>query len=415
MSYFAYKNNMLYCEEVDVSTIAKQYGTPCYIYSRRALEDNLHVYLTGIANSRCRICYAVKANSNIAILNLFAKKNIGFDIVSMGELERVLAAKGDPKKIIFSGVGKRTDEIVAAIRAGIGCFDIESTAELERINHIAAQEKATINIALRINPNIDAKTHPYISTGLKENKFGIDLTEITSLCKKIENMPYIKLIGLACHIGSQLVELEPFLFAIDCLMDLSNQLLSRGIPLQHLNIGGGLGVSYHNELLPSIAEYLSAIIKKIDHSPLEIILEPGRSLVANAGILVTQVEYIKQTPYKNFLVVDAAMNDLIRPVLYHAWHDIQPVKRHSELFPMTYDVVGPICETADFIGKDRKLAVQLEDLLAVFTVGAYGFCMSSNYNSRPRATEILIDKNEIHVIRERESINDLFRLEHLME
>lgn len=414
MSYFTYKNNILYCEEVNLSTIAKQYGTPCFIYSRKALEDNLQAYLTGIANTQCRICYAVKANSNIAILNIFAKKNIGFDIVSVGELERVLAAGGDPKKIIFSGVGKRTDEIIRAIRVGIGCFDIESVAELERINQIVMQEKISVNIALRINPNIDAKTHPYISTGLKENKFGLDLTEIDNICNKIKDMPYIKLTGLACHIGSQLTQLEPFLSAIDCLIDLSNELLSRGIPLQYLNIGGGLGVAYQNELLPSISEYLSAITKKINHSSLEVILEPGRSLVANTGILLTQIEYIKQTPYKNFLIVDAAMNDLIRPVLYDAWHDIKVLKQYNDVSPIIYDVVGPVCETADFIGKNRMLAVQPNDLLAIFTVGAYGSCMSSNYNSRPRAPEILIDKDEIHVIRERESISDLFRSEFLI-
>ncbi|MBV8802171.1 MAG: diaminopimelate decarboxylase [Gammaproteobacteria bacterium] len=415
MSYFAYKNNILHCEEVDVSMVAKQYGTPCYIYSRKAIEDNLQIYQIGTANTRCRVSYAVKANSNIAILNLFAKHNIGFDIVSLGELERVLIAKGDPKKIIFSGVGKRTDEITSAIQIGVGCFDIESITELERINQIATQEKVIVNIALRVNPNIDAKTHPYISTGLKENKFGIDLSEVITICDTLQNMPYIKLVGLACHIGSQLVHLDPFLTAIDCLIDLSNQLINGGIPLQYLNIGGGLGVSYGGESVPSISEYLSSIIKKSNHSPLEIVLEPGRSLVANTGILLTQTEYIKQTPHKNFLVVDAGMNDLIRPALYDAWHDIQPVNRHHTISPQIYDVVGPVCETADFIGKHRKLAVRASDLLAVFTVGAYGFCMSSNYNSRPRPPEILIDKNEVHVIRERETINDLFQLEHLIK
>jgi diaminopimelate decarboxylase len=414
MSYFTYRSNTLFCEDVPLSQVAKQFGTPCYVYSRHALENNIKTYLEGIAHTQCRICYAVKANSNIAILNIFSKKNMGFDIVSVGELERVLAAKGDPKKIIFSGVGKRSDEILRAIQVGIGCFDIESETELQRINQMALQENTIVNIAIRVNPNIDAGTHPYISTGLNENKFGIPFSDIFNVCNKICNMPNLRLIGLAFHIGSQLMNLEPFLEAIDCLLDLTTQLLKRGISLKHLNFGGGLGVSYQEETPPAISNYLSAIRKKVENCPLEIILEPGRSLVANAGILLTKVEYLKYAPLNNFAIVDAAMNDLIRPALYNAWHDIKPVMIHTELEPIYYDVVGPVCETADLIGKNRQLLLKSGDLLAVMTAGAYGFCMSSNYNSRPRPCEVLIDKNEIHLIRERESIPELFKLEHVL-
>lgn len=413
MAYFSYKNNSLYCEDVELTTIAKQYGTPCYVYSRAALENNLQAYLAGIQSTKCRVCYAVKANSNIAILQLIAQKNIGFDIVSLGELERVLAAQGDPKKIIFSGVGKRADEILRAIQVGVGCFDIESEAELLHINQIAVSEKVNVNIALRINPNIDARTHPHISTGLNENKFGIYLSEVLSLCDKIRNMPNINLVGLASHIGSQLTELEPLLTAIDCLLDLSNELIKRGVKLQYLNFGGGLGVTYQDETPPTITEYLKAVTEKLAHCPFEIILEPGRSLVANTGILLTKIEYLKHTPHKNFAIVDAAMNDLIRPALYDAWHDIKVVN-NTNLSSESYDIVGPVCETADFLGKDRKLSLQENDLLAIYTAGAYGFCMSSNYNSRPRAAEVLIDKDKIHLIRERESIADLFSKEHLV-
>jgi diaminopimelate decarboxylase len=415
MSYFIYKNNLLFCEEVPLSDVAKKFGTPCYIYSYAALENNIKSYIDGVANTQCRICYAVKANSNIAILNIFAKKNIGFDIVSVGELERVLIAKGDPKKIIFSGVGKREDEISRAIQMGVGCFDVESESELERLNQIAMKKNTIVNVALRINPNIDANTHPYISTGLHENKFGIYFSDILKVCDKIRDMPHIKLCGLAFHIGSQLMKLQPILEAIDCLLDLSSQLLKLGVQLTYLNFGGGLGVSYQAETPPSISTYLAAIKKKIENCSLEIIIEPGRSLVANTAILLTEVEYLKHTPHKNFAIVDAGMNDLIRPALYDAYHDIKPIINRNELDPVTYDVVGPICETADFIGQNRKLSLLSGDLLAVMTVGAYGFCMSSNYNSRPRLPEILINKNEIHLIRERESILDLFKLENIIE
>jgi diaminopimelate decarboxylase len=416
MSYFTYKNNSLFCENVPLSLVAEKLGTPCYVYSRAALEDNINTYLAETAQPQYQICYAVKANSNIAILNIFAKKNMGFDIVSVGELERVLVAKGDPKKIIFSGVGKRSDEILRGIQLGVGCFDIESEAELERINQIAHDENTIVNIALRINPNIDAGTHPYISTGLNENKFGISLSEVLSLCEKIRDMSHVKLSGLAFHIGSQLIELNPLLEAIDCLLDLSTQLLNRGIALKYLNLGGGLGVSYKNEMPPTISAYLSAIKKKLINCSLEIILEPGRSLVANTGILLTKVEYLKHSSHKNFAIVDAGMNDLIRPALYDAWHDIQPVVNYNkeEVEQATFDVVGPVCETADFIGQNRKLSLKSGDLLAVMTVGAYGFCMSSNYNSRPRPAEVMIDKSEIHLIREREVVSESHRLERLL-
>jgi diaminopimelate decarboxylase len=414
MSYFTYKNNLLFCEDVPLSVVAKKFGTPCYVYSRAAIENNIKTYLEGIAHTQCKICYAVKANSNIAILNIFAKKNMGFDIVSVGELERVLVAEGDPKKIIFSGVGKRSDEILRAIQAGVGCFDIESEAELERLNRIALEKNTNVNIALRINPNIDAGTHPYISTGLNENKFGIHLSDVLSVCDKIRDMQHVKLSGLAFHIGSQLMELSPLIAAIDCLLDLSSQLLKQGFTLKHLNFGGGLGVSYQNETPPTVSKYLAAIKKRVENCPLEIILEPGRSLVANTGILLTKVEYLKHTPHKNFAIVDTGMNDLIRPSLYNAWHDINSVVNHSDVKAVIYDIVGPVCETADFIGQNRNLSLKSGDLLAVMTVGAYGFCMGSNYNSRPRSAEVIIDKNEMHLIRERELVTELFKLEHLL-
>jgi diaminopimelate decarboxylase len=414
MSPFVYKKNTLYCEDVDLTTVAQQYGTPCYVYSRAALEDNMRAYLSGFASAKFRVCYAVKANSNIAILNLFARANMGFDIVSLGELERVIAAKGDPKKIIFSGVGKRSDEIARAIEMGVGCFDIESEAELQRINDIANQLNVIVNIALRINPNVDARTHPHISTGLNENKFGIDLDDVLNLCAHITVLPKLKLTGLAFHIGSQLTELEPILTAVDCVLALVNELANRGIHLKHLNIGGGLGVIYQNESPPTISAYLAALDKKFEHCSLEIILEPGRSLVANTGVLLTRVEYLKLTPHKNFAIVDAAMNDLIRPALYDAWHEIKPVNQYDGLKMETYDIVGPVCETADCLGKDRLLAIQADDYLAICTAGAYGFCMSSNYNSRPRPPEVMIDKDQVHLIRARENITELYATERLL-
>lgn len=415
MQYFHYQNEALCVEEVKLKEIAEQFGTPCYVYSRTALEDNWRAFDHALGSTPHRICYAVKANSNIAILNLFAKLNSGFDIVSVGELERVLQAKGDPQKIVFAGVGKKNDEILRALAVGIHCFDVESAVELERINALAQQSNKIASVALRINPNIDAKTHPYISTGLKENKFGIDIEDVLPICRAISNLSHIKLIGIACHIGSQLTELSPFIEAIDRIVELLNQLIAENIHLEHINIGGGLGVRYQTENPPSIQDYVSVLLPKLKKFPYEIILEPGRAITANAGVLLTRVEYLKQNNHKNFAIVDAAMNDLMRPALYNAWQDIKPVTLNEKNKKITVDVVGPVCESADFLGKDRELAIQANDLLAVCSAGAYGFCMSSNYNSRPRAAEVMVDKDKVFLIRRRETIEELFAHESLLD
>lgn len=408
-----YQNKKLHIENVSLDTIANQFGTPCYVYSRKILEDNWRAFDDALGQYPHRICYAVKANSNLAILNLFARLQSGFDIVSQGELERVLKAHGDPQKIVFSGVGKSAAEMLRALEVGVSCFDVESEVELQRLNEIAKQQKKIANVALRVNPNIDARTHPYISTGLHENKFGIEYTRIFSLAQEMVTMSNVKLVGLACHIGSQLTELDPFLEAIDCLLELIEQLSSDNIILKHINIGGGLGVRYHDENPPKITEYVSALRKKLEKYQLEIILEPGRSIVANAGILLTRVEYLKQTSHKNFAIVDAAMNDLMRPALYEAWHDIIPVLPHDE-DERIYDIVGPVCESADVLGRERTLCLKPNDLLAILGAGAYGFSMSSNYNSRPRIPEVLVDGDQVHLIREREKMSDLFALEKML-
>jgi diaminopimelate decarboxylase len=412
--YFNYRDNVFYAEEVNLTALAEQWGTPSYIYSRAALEQNWQTFTQAFAGSLHRICYAVKANGNIAILHLFSQKMAGFDIVSSGELERVLAAQGEPQKIIFSGVGKKSAEIARALAVGVGCFNIESVPELERLHTIAQQQQTVAKIAIRVNPDIDARTHPYIATGLSENKFGIEFIDVLPLCKKIQTLPYCQLIGIACHIGSQLTELSPFLAAIDRVLDLVKQLAAAGIQLQHINMGGGLGVRYQDEELPTIEAYAAALKGKLKQCGLEIILEPGRALVANAGILLTRVEYLKQTQHKNFAIVDAGMNDLLRPALYSAWHPILPVKLNQEVKEQVYDVVGPVCESADFLGKNRLLALQQGDLLAIGMVGAYGACMSSNYNARPRAAEFIVDKDKIHLIRARETIKDLFSQESII-
>ncbi len=392
---------MLTIEGVPLNEIAKKVGTPCYIYSRALIENNWKAF----EKSHYKICYAVKANSNLGILNLFANKNAGFDIVSQGELERVLAAGGNPKNIVFSGVGKTKEEIKCALQVGIYSFNVESWPELERIQEIAQLMNKKAPVTLRVNPNIDAKTHPYIATGLHHNKFGIELKEITHL----KSYSHIDLIGLGCHIGSQIMDLEPFGEAIDCLLNLAKKINS----IKILNLGGGLGIQYKDEKPPSIKEYLSFIEQKLKDQPYEIILEPGRSLVGNAGILLTKVEYIKETPYKNFAILDAGMNDLIRPALYDAWHNIIPVTLHTDIKPKLYDLVGPVCETGDFFAHDRELAIKPDDLLAISTVGAYGASMSSNYNSRPSIAEVLVDKDEFYILRERESYQDLFAKEKL--
>lgn len=412
MTCLYYKNNELYIENVALKDIAEKVGTPTYIYSKAVLESNWHTFNDAFKDIPHRICYAVKANSNISILNLFAKLNSGFDIVSQGELTRVIVAGGDPKKIIFSGVGKQQIEIEQAIKSGIYCFNIESHEELERINTIAARLGTVVNIALRMNPNVNPKTHAHISTGLSENKFGIDIHDIIPLCQQLSSFQSLQLIGIASHIGSQIIDLEPFLLNIDKLLEIYQQLQNLGIPLQHINIGGGLGISYHKEQPPAIYDYAKAVQAKINSYPLEVIIEPGRAMVGNTGALLTRVEYLKQNGKKNFAIVDAGMNDLIRPALYDAWHDILPVfitqteKKH-------YEIAGPVCESADFFGKNRELAVHAGDLLAIDSTGAYGISMSSNYNSRPRAAEVLVDKQQFNLIRRRETIEDLLAVENL--
>lgn len=412
MDTFHYQNNDLFAEQVCVTDIAKQFGTPCYVYSRSAIENTWRAFDDALGHYPHRICYAVKANPNLAILNMLANLNSGFDIVSIGELERVLASKGDPSKIIFSGVGKQAAEIIRALEVGIYCFNVESELELEKINTIAKHQKKIAPIALRINPNIDARTHRYIATGLNENKFGIELARVSSLCKKIKSLSNLTLIGVGCHIGSQLTKLEPFMEALDCLLELIPTLTSAGFELKHIDIGGGLGICYRDEHPPSIQEYVSAIRSKVEKTQLELILEPGRVIVGQAGMLVTKVEYIKETSHKNFAIVDAGMNDLLRPALYEAWQNIIPVHRHEASSPkVNYDIVGPVCESADFLGYQRELSLHVDDLLAICTTGAYGFSMSSNYNSRPRCAEIMVDGNQCHLIRQRESITDLYALE----
>jgi diaminopimelate decarboxylase len=414
MDYFNYRNDELFAEDVAVQDIVYKYGSPCYIYSRATLERHWNAFDRAFGEQPHLICYAVKANSNIAILNLLARLGSGFDIVSLGELERVITAGGDPKKIVFSGVGKREDEILAALKIGIRCFNIEVSGELDRINRLAGQLGVIAPVSFRVNPDVDAKTHPYISTGLKENKFGIDIQQALTEYRRAAAMPNISVIGIDCHIGSQLTETRPFLDALDKILDLVKALAAEGITLHHLDLGGGLGICYKNEQPPEPAEYIEAILARLGKTDFEILLEPGRAIVGNAGILVTQVEYLKPTANKNFAVVDAAMNDLVRPSLYSAWQNIIPVNLKSNAAETTWDIVGPVCETGDFLGKERPLRIAEGDLLAIRSSGAYGFTMSSNYNSRPRLAELIVDGNNLHVIRERETIAQLWAGEHLL-
>ncbi len=367
-----------------------------------------------LARNAHLICYAVKANSNIALLNLLARLGSGFDIVSVGELERVIAAGGDPRKIVFSGVGKREDEIYVALQLGIRCFNIEVSGELDRINELAGHLGVIAPVSFRVNPDVDAKTHPYISTGLKENKFGIDIEQALFEYRRAAAMPNINIIGIDCHIGSQLTETRPFLDALDKILDLVAILETDGILLHHLDLGGGLGIRYNDEHPPEPADYIKAVLERLGNSGFEILMEPGRAIVGNAGILVTQVEYLKPTAHKNFAIVDAAMNDLVRPSLYSAWQEIIPVNQQTNALEHVWDIVGPVCETGDFLGKDRALKLSQGDLLAIRSSGAYGFSMSSNYNSRPRVAELMVDGNQVHLIRERETIAQLWAGEHLL-
>jgi diaminopimelate decarboxylase len=414
MDYFNYRNDELYVEDISVQDIVYQHGSPCYIYSRATLERHWKAFDNAFGEQPHLICYAVKANSNLAILNLLARLGSGFDIVSLGELERVIAAGGDPKKIVFSGVGKREDEILAALKMGIRCFNVEVSGELDRIDILAEQLGVIAPVSFRVNPDVDAKTHPYISTGLKENKFGIDFELALSEYRRAAAMPNIKVVGIDCHIGSQLTESQPFLDALDKVLELVNALAAEGINLHHIDLGGGLGICYQDEHPPEPSEYIAAILARLGKHHYEILLEPGRAIVGNAGILVTQVEYLKTTPHKNFAVVDAAMNDLIRPSLYDAWQEIIPVTKRNDVDEKNWDIVGPVCETGDFLGKDRILAIKQGDLLAIRSSGAYGFSMSSNYNSRPRCAEIMVDGAKVRVIRDRERISHLWAGEHLL-
>ena len=372
MDYFNYRNDELYVEDISVQDIVYQHGSPCYIYSRATLERHWNAFDKAFGEQAHLICYAVKANSNIAILNLLARLGSGFDIVSLGELERVIAAGGDPKKIVFSGVGKREDEILAALKTGIRCFNVEVSGELDRINILANQLDVIAPVSFRVNPDVDAKTHPYISTGLKENKFGIDIDQALSEYRRAAAMSNVEIVGIDCHIGSQLTETRPFLDALDRVLELVNALEAEGINLHHIDLGGGLGICYKDEQPPEPSEYIQAMLARLGNQNYEILLEPGRAIVGNAGILVTQVEYLKTTPHKNFAIVDAAMNDLVRPSLYSAWQEIIPVTKRSDATEQQWDIVGPVCETGDFLGKDRALKINQGDLLAIRSSGAYG-------------------------------------------
>lgn len=410
MDYFNYKGDALFAEDVAVADIAEQFGTPCFVYSRATLERHYLAYqqaLDGIPN---KVCFSVKANSNLAVLNILARLGAGFDIVSGGELTRVLAAGGDASKVIFSGLGKTRAEIEQALRAEIHCFNVESNAELDRINEVALDLGLRAPISIRVNPDVDAGTHPYISTGLKENKFGISSEQAIEAYRRAAQMAGIEVVGIDCHIGSQLTNIDPFLDAIDRLLAMVDLLDSENIHLSHFDMGGGLGVTYHQESPPLPADLMAAVKTRFVDRNMTLLLEPGRSIAANAGIFVTRIEYIKCTDHKNFAIVDGAMNDLLRPALYGAWQEIIPVKLQQGE-PSVYDVVGPICESADFLGKDRSLALNPGDLLAVRSSGAYGFVMSSNYNSRPRAAEVMVDGTSVHLVREREELSDLLKLE----
>ncbi len=413
MDHFTFKDNHLHAEDVPLADIAEKYGTPCYVYSRATLERHFNVYLSALAGLPSLICFAVKANSNLAVLNVLARLGAGFDIVSGGELQRVLAAGGDPAKIIFSGLGKTQAEIKQALTAKIHCFNVESHAELLRLNQVAVSLGTTAPVSLRVNPDVDAGTHPYISTGLKENKFGISSGTALDVYREAASLAGIEVIGIDCHIGSQLTTIAPFLDAIDRLLALVDQLASEGIVLKHFDMGGGLGVTYNEEHPPSPAELIAAVKDRFANRSLTLMLEPGRSIAANAGVFLTKVEYIKTTEHKNFAIVDGAMNDLIRPALYGAWQEIVPVQK-SDQPAMAYDVVGPVCESGDFLGKDRPLSVVQGDLLAVRSAGAYGFVMSSNYNTRPRAPEIMVDGQNTYEVRRRETVDELLALESLL-
>ena len=413
----------LFIESTSLSSIASQFGTPCYVYSKAAISNNFLAYQSALADKEHLICYAVKANSNIAVLQTLAELGAGFDIVSIGELERVLRAGGNPAKVVFSGVAKTASEMQRALELGIHCFNVESEAELELLNSTAASCDAIAAVSLRVNPDVDAQTHPYISTGLKENKFGIDINLAAKVYQRAAQMAHINVVGVDCHIGSQLVDIAPFVAALERLLSLVDELAGLGIALQHIDIGGGLGVRYDNEQPPTPQSYMSAILPLLTDRSETLVLEPGRSITANAGVMLTQVQYLKSNGEKNFAIVDAAMNDMIRPALYQAWMDIQPISAGNSdnavaesavAKSAVYDVVGPVCETGDFLAKDRSLAISAGDYLCLMSAGAYGFVMSSNYNSRPRAPEVMVDGNQVYLVRRRETIEDLLSGESLL-
>ncbi len=412
MDYFNYRENgQLFAEECNLTELAAVHGTPLYVYSRATIERHWHAFDKAAGDVPHLICYAVKANSNLAVLNLLARLGSGFDIVSGGELARVIAAGGDPAKVVFSGVAKTEAEMQEALRQEILCFNLESEPELERLNRVAGEMGKTARISVRVNPDIDAGTHPYISTGLKENKFGVPIERAIALYRHAATLPHIQIVGIDCHIGSQLTELEPFLEAMDRLLTLIDRLASEGIHVHHLDVGGGLGVNYSDENPPHPEQYAAALKAKLAGRNLQLIFEPGRAIVANAGVLLTQVEYLKEGEDRHFAIVDAAMNDLIRPSLYGAWMNIIPADRSLQRPARCYDVVGPVCETGDFLGKERTLSLAQGDLLVVRSAGAYGFAMSSNYNTRPRAAEVLVDGSDAHLVRQREPLAELWRLE----
>lgn len=414
MAHLSRRKGQLYLENIALTTLASEHGTPAYIYSKAALTEQFLAYQQAMDEQPHLICYAVKANCNIAILSVLAKLGAGFDIVSGGELERVLAAGGLARNIVFSGVGKRRDEIEQALRAGIHCFNVESSAELERIQQIAHRLDIVAPISIRVNPDVDAGTHPYISTGLKENKFGIDIDAVIGIYQWAAAQSHLKIIGVDCHIGSQLTEIEPFIDALHRVVLLVDRLSEAGIHIRHLDLGGGLGVRYKDEQPPAIGDYVHAIRQHLGKRRLSLILEPGRSIVANAGFLLTRVEYLKKAGDKHFAIVDAAMNDMLRPALYQAWLNIEAVVDNPQASTAVYDIVGPVCETGDFLGKQRTLAIAADDLLCIHSAGAYGMSMSSNYNSRPRAVEVMVDNEDNHIIRARESVADLMRGESVL-
>lgn len=408
MDYFDYRDGQLYAEDVPLASIATRCGTPTYVYSRATVERHWRAFDNALGKRAHLICYAVKANSNLGLLNVLARLGSGFDIVSVGELERVLKAGGEPNKMVFSGVGKTVAEMRRALEIGIRCFNVESAAELDRLNSVAGDLGVCAPVSLRVNPDVDAGTHPYISTGLKENKFGIDIKIAEQVYARAAELPHLDVVGIDCHIGSQLTQVTPFVDALARVLSLIDRLVARGIRIKHLDLGGGLGIRYRDEQPPEPAEYVAPLLAALGDNPIEILLEPGRAIVGNAGVLLTRVEYLKHTDHKDFAIIDAAMNDLLRPALYGAWQAILPVEPRMDKTPRVYDIVGPVCETGDFLGKDRELALEPGDLLAVRSAGAYGFSMSSNYNSRPRAAEVMVDGAEMHIVRDRETLEELW-------